>query len=109
MVRLHLSGLAASLPIIIVALVSMGICLSGLSVSTVATNLYPVLLQRYNRARCQLLMARRRRRWNLAAAQSQLRAPAEHLDEIAEHTLTQFARVRGVPVPVVQQILEMIR
>lgn len=60
--RAHLIWLAASLPFVVVAaLAGSWRWALGLSFLTVVTNLLPVLLQRFNRARCERLLQLLRR------------------------------------------------
>jgi len=62
MERVHLACLLASLVVLALALLaSMPVLAWVLAVTTLVTNFLPIVLQRFNRARCQLVLQKRKR------------------------------------------------
>lgn len=58
---LHLAWFCGSLPLLAVALLYRFFSYAAfLALLTIVTNILPVLLQRFNRARCELILQRRR-------------------------------------------------
>jgi hypothetical protein len=83
---LHLAWLLGSLPLLVVALLYRFWNYSAfLALLTIVTNIFPVLLQRFNRAGCELVLQRRR----------QMPMPADRLSPKSMNHLDPPPRISG--------------